>query len=137
MEEQFEERYRDVLQNIEGILMPIYDQHPKMTDYGAIYVMETLIKVFNAELQGRTAAIPQFQPYEQEAFDSVRAICYWRMGRGKMTDANGREMDLAVEPKTAEEIIACLKRVHKSIQFWQKRGGRRAYYEYVKEFIGQ
>jgi hypothetical protein len=136
MDEQFEERYRDVLQNIEGVLIPVYQQHPKMTDYGAIYVMETLIKVFNAESQGRSAAIPQFQPHEQEAFDSVRALCEWRMGRGKMTDDKGREIDMGLEPRTMEEIIACLKRIHKSIQFWQKRGGRRAYYEYVKQYIG-
>jgi hypothetical protein len=136
MEELFEERHRDVLQNIEGVLIPIYEQHPKMTDHGAVYVMETLIKVFNAESEGRTAAIPQFQPHEQEAFDSVRAVCNWRLGHGKLTDDKGREIDLALEPKTMEEIIACLKRIHKSIQFWQKRGGRRAYYEYVKQFIG-
>jgi hypothetical protein len=136
MEEPFEERYRGVLQNIEGVLMPVYDQNPKMTDYGAIYVMETLIKVFNAELQGRTAAIPQFQPHEQEAFDSVRAVCEWRLGRGKMTDEKGREIDMRIEPIAIEEIIACLKRIHKSIQFWQRRGGRRAYYEYVKQFTG-
>jgi hypothetical protein len=136
MEEPFEERHRGVLQNIEGVLIPVYDQHPKMTDYGAIYVMETLIKVFNAELQGRTAAIPQFQPHEQEAFDSVRAVCEWRLGRGKMTDEKGREIDMKIESNTMEEIIACLKRIHKSIQFWQRRGGRRAYYEYVKQFIG-
>jgi hypothetical protein len=135
MEELFEERYRDVLQNIEGALIPVYHQHPKMTDYGAIYAIETLIKVFNAESQGRTAAIPQFQPHEQEAFDSVRSVCEWRMGRGKMMDDKGREIDMGLEPRTMEEIIACLKRIHKSIQFWQKRGGRRAYFEYVKQFI--
>jgi hypothetical protein len=136
MEDQFEERYRDVLQNIEGVLITVYDQHPKMTDYGAIYAIETLIKLLNAESQGRTIAIPQFQPHEKEAFDSVMALCYWRMGRGKMTDEKGREIEMGLESKTMEEIIACLKRIHKSIQFWQKRGGRRAYYEYVKQFIG-
>jgi hypothetical protein len=135
MEEPFEERFRDVLQNIEGVLIPVYHQHPKMTDYGAIYVIETLIKVFNAESQGRTAAIPQFQPHEQEAFDSVKTVCEWRMGRGNMTDDKGSEIDMELEPVTMEEIIGCLKRIHKSIQFWQKRGGRRAYYEHVKQFI--
>jgi hypothetical protein len=137
MEEQFEARYRDVLQNIEGVLMPIYDNHPKMTDHASIYVLETLIKHFNAEAQGRTVAIPEFQPHEKQAFDSIRAICYWRMGVGKMEDDHGHELDLKIEPKTPEEIIACLKRIHKSVQFWLKRGGRRGYFEYVSQYLGR
>ncbi len=136
MEEDFEDRYRDALLNIEGVLLPVYDEHPKMTDHSSIFVIEILIKILTAESQGRTAAIPEFQPHEQEAFDSARAVCYWLSGRGKMTDEDGREIDAAITPITGEEAIACLKRIHKSIQFWQKRGGRRAYYEYVKRFIG-
>ena len=135
MAEQFEEEYRDVLQNIEGVLIPVYDEQPKMTDYSAIYAVETLIKVYSAELQGRTAAIPQFQTHEKEAYTHVKAICDWRLGRGTMKDEKGREMDLGLEPITVEEIIDCLKRIRKSIEFWQKRGGRRAYYEYVSQFI--
>ena len=135
MEEPFEKRYQYVLLNIESSLLPVYDDHPKMTDHAAIYAIETVIKALNAEAQGRTAVLPQFQPHEKAAYDSVSAICYWLMGQGKMTDENGRELTLKDAPKTLEEIIACLKRIHKSIQFWLKSGGRRGYYEYVSQYL--
>ncbi len=53
MAEKFEEQYRDVLQNIEFALVPVYREHPKMTDYGALYVVEPLIDTYNAEMQRR------------------------------------------------------------------------------------
>lgn len=136
MEESFEERYKDVLLNMESVLMPLYNQHAKMTDHSVIYAIETLIKSLNAEEQGRTITLPDFQPHEKDAFDSLRAISYWLMGKGQMTDENGQEIDMKLEPKTLEEIIACLKRIHKSVQFWLKRGGRRGYYEYVSKYLG-
>jgi len=94
-----------------------------------------LFKVYNAELQGRTATIPQFQTHEQQAYDDVKLMCEWRLGREKRVDENEREIDLGPEPITTEEIIACLKRIKKSIEFWQKRGGRRAYFDFVSKYV--
>jgi hypothetical protein len=56
-----------------------------------------------------------------------------------MTDEEVREVDMAITPPLQwKETIASLKRIHKSIQFWQKRGGRRGYYdEYVRRFMGR
>jgi hypothetical protein len=84
-----------------------------MTDHSSVFVIEILIKVLSAESQGRTATIPQFQPHEQEA--QRKAICFWLSGRGKMTDEEVREVDMAITPPplTMEETIASLKRIHK------------------------
>ncbi|MBO0800793.1 MAG: hypothetical protein J2P31_18405 [Blastocatellia bacterium] len=135
MEEPFEERYRDVLFSMENVLMPLYNKYAKMTDHSVIYAIETLIKSLNAEAQGRTVALPEFQPHEQDAFNSLRAISYWLMGQGQMTDEKGREIEREIGPKSREEIIECLKRIHKSAQFWLKRGGRRGYFEYVSQYL--
>lgn len=135
MSEPFEEQYRDVLHNIETALVDVYREEPKMTDHAALYAVETLIKVYQAELQGRTAALPQFQPFEQEAFDRVKVMSDWRLGREELVDQQENPVDLGMEPKTPEELIACLKRIKKSIEFWQKRGGRRAYFEFVTRFL--
>lgn len=135
MADDFEEQYMAVLQNIEFGLVSVYHEYPKMTDYGALYAVETLIKFYNAELQGRTIALPQFQPHEQAAYDRVKSICNWRLGRGGLKDEAGKELDVIDVPETPEEVIACLKRINKSIEFWQKRGGRRSYFDYVSQFI--
>lgn len=130
---EFEEQYRDVLQNIEFALVTTYRQEPKLTDHSALYVVETLIKIFNAEQQGRTAALPQFQPHEQAAYDRVKEMCDWRLGRAPLgAEQSAVMMD---DTKTPEEIIACLKRIQRSIQNWTKRGGRRGYFDFVSQYI--
>lgn len=134
MEEPFEEKYQSVLQNMEFALAQVYRAEAKMTDYAALYAVETLIKLYQAEQQGRTVAIPQFQPHEQQAFDSLKAMCEWRLGRQALVDEKGGELNID-NANTPDEIVACLKRIKKSIEFWQKRGGRRGYFEFVSRFL--
>lgn len=135
MEENFEEKYQAVLQNLEFALAQTYRTDPKMTDYAALYAVESLIKLYQAEQQGRASTTPQFQPHEQEAFDSVRALCDWRLGRQALVGDDEQEIAIGEQANTPDEIIACLKRIKKSIEFWQKRGGRRGYFEFVSRFL--
>jgi hypothetical protein len=128
------EEYMDVLQNIEFALVGVYDNNPTLTDTGTMYAVETLIKVYTGESRGREVALPQFKPEEREAYDAVKRMCDWRLGRSSMEDEKGKKVE-DVEPLTLEEINACLKRIQKSINTWYKRGGRRGYYEFVRQFI--
>ncbi len=129
------EEYLDVLQNIEVGLVSAYQDNPNLTDTGTMYAIETLIKVYSGQLQGREVALPQFKPEEQAAYDAARAMCEWRLGRATMKDNKGKEVKMDTEPLTVEEIIACLKRIRKSIETWYKRGGRRGYYEFVRQYL--
>jgi hypothetical protein len=129
------EEYLDVLQNIEFALVSVYQDNPGLNDTGTMYAVETLIKVYSGELQGREVALPQFKPEERAAYDAAKAMCDWRLGRSSMQDDKGKEVKLDVEPLTLEEIIACLKRIRKSIETWYKRGGRRGYYEFVRQYL--
>jgi hypothetical protein len=135
MEENFEEKYQTVLQNLEFALAQVYRSDPKMSDYAALFAVESLIKHYNAEQQGRTLAALQFQPHEQEAFDGVKAICEWRLGKQALVSENVEAVNIGDQANAPEEIIACLKRIKKSIEFWQKRGGRRSYFEFVSRFL--
>ncbi|MGH9840272.1 MAG: hypothetical protein ACREEM_15930 [Blastocatellia bacterium] len=135
MAEKFEEQYLDVLQNIEFGLVQAYRDNPNLVDTGTMYALDTLIKVYNGELQGREVALPPFKPEEQAAYDSVRGMCEWRLGRDHLKDKKGRNVDTEMSPRTVEEIIACLKRIRKSVEGWYKRGGRRGYYEFIRQFV--
>jgi hypothetical protein len=135
MAESLVEEYMDVLQNIEFALVGAYDRNPMLTDTGTMYVIETLIKVYSGELRGREVALPQFKPEEQDAYDAAKAMCDLRLGRNSMEDKKGEKVNIDGEPLTLEEIVACLKRILKSINTWYKRGGRRGYYEFVRQFI--
>jgi hypothetical protein len=106
-----------------------------LTDTGAIYAVETLIKVYTGELRGREVALPQFKPEELEAYDAAKAMCDLRLGRNSIEDEKSEKIEVGGEPLTLNEIIDCLKRILKSINTWYKRGGRRGYYEFVNQFV--
>jgi hypothetical protein len=135
MAEKFEDQYLDVLQNIEFALVSVYREHPKMTDWAAHYAVDTLIRTYSAEAQGRALPAIDFQPLEQEAYDRVKEMCDWRLGRKEFTGKTGKVVGAGMEPKSLEEIIACLKRIRTSIERWQKKMGRRGYFEFVNQFI--
>jgi hypothetical protein len=135
MAESLVEEYMDVLHNIEFALVGAYDRNPNLTDTGTMYSVEALIKVYTGELRGRAVAPPQFKPEERDAYDAAKAMCDFRLGRTSMEGEKGEKVEVEGEPLTLEEITACLKRILKSINTWYKRGGRRGYYEYVRQFI--
>ncbi|MCX7668798.1 MAG: hypothetical protein N2439_01835, partial [Anaerolineae bacterium] len=58
----------------------------------------------------------------------------WRLGKEKLmtdTDMPGPQP----EPVSAEVIIACLKRIRKSVQRWNREGGRQGYLTFISRFI--
>lgn len=135
MDEPFEKKYEDVLQNIEFSIVQVYREHPEMTDAEALNAVEAAIRFYQAEANKRNRPALRLSPLAQEAFNSAQAMCEWRMGRTHMLDENEQPVDLEMTPLTVDEIVACLKRIRRSIEFWNKRGGRQGYLNYVIEFL--
>jgi len=136
--ETFEEKYEDVLQNIEFALVQVYRRHKEMTDWEARDALNALIRTYKAEVRGRPAPALQLKPLVQEAYDSVKSMCDWRLGREQLLDKDDKPLDarkLGMKPKTVEEIIACLQRILRSVEHWQKEGGQRGYYNFVSQFL--
>jgi hypothetical protein len=131
----FEERYEDVLQNIEFAIVGVYHAHPEMVDFQAQTGLEWALRVYGAEQRGR-AAPPEPAGLPGEVGRAVKAMCDWRLGRSRMTAEDGQELAATIEPKTLDEIVACLKRVRRSIEFWTRKGGRQGYLEFVAGFVG-
>lgn len=132
----FEERYEDVLQNIEFGIIQVYHNHPEMTDWEALAAIEALLRTYRAEAKGRQAAPPSLNPLAEEVYDLVETMCEWRLGREMPFSAKeGEPMEFPVEPITLDELIACLKRVRKSIKFWSREGGRQGYLTFVSQFV--
>ncbi len=135
MAEPFEEKYEDVLQNIEFSIVQIYRAHPEMTDAEALNAVEATIRFYQAEANKRNPPPLRLSPLAQEAFNSAKAMCEWRMGRTHVLDEKNQPVDVEMTPRTVHEIVACLKRIRRSIEFWNKRGGRQGYLNYVIEFL--
>jgi hypothetical protein len=50
-------------------------------------------------------------------------------------NAAGETEEIRPVPITLDEMIACLKRVRRSVKRWTKEGGRRGYLDFVDGFF--
>jgi hypothetical protein len=132
----FEKQYEDVLQNIEFAIVAVYRENRELSDWSVEAALDGLLRTYQAEARGRTAPKLRFSDLEQQLFDRIRAMCEWRLGREQIvTEANEQPIEFEIAPITLEELLACLKRVRKSVDRWHKSGGRRGYLDFVSRFI--
>src|SRR5688572_220041 len=131
MVQKFEERYEDVLQNIEFSIVQVHRGHPDLLDYDVDAALEALISRYGAEARGRTPREHTLPGLRGEVYDAVLYICEWRLGRAALHDEPATED----ERKTAEELAACLKRVRSSVQRWTKERGRQGYLTFIARFV--
>ncbi len=131
----FEEQYESVLQNIEAGVVQVYHQRPELSDGDVELALEALIQFYNAEVRGKPIALRELPGIQGEAVRAAKAMCELRLGRGELLDEHDQPIDLQLTPITPAEIVACLKRLRKSVQFWTKSGGRQGYLTYIVEFL--
>jgi hypothetical protein len=147
MEPEFEEKYKKELLAMESAIVSIYDDNPQMADYSVMEALDNLIRFYEAESSGRTASSRRMEPLDQQVYKKVGATCELLMHRGKLvnedgSDANFDELspdELALVPPnipqiTLEEVLACLKRIRKSVTRWNKANGRRGYLNFVQQY---
>jgi hypothetical protein len=135
MTEPFEDRYFDVLQDIESVIVSVDRQYPETNDQHVKKVLDALIRSYEVEARGYSLPTPKFTPPTKVLYDNLRLICDWRLGKELLTDEDSRPLELTGGQKTIKEIIACLKRIRLSIKM-HKSGGQRGYLNFVSQFIG-
>ena len=128
----FEDQYLDVLQNIEFAIISVYRQQPSLRDSVVLRAVEALIDYYRAEARGQTPKPGKLPETEAEIFARVQKLCEVRLGRGGLGIAPEH---LPAHDKTVEEIVACLRRIRKSVERWNKRGGQQGYVTFVNQFI--
>jgi hypothetical protein len=67
----------------------------------------------------------------QRVFSSVQPICEWRLGRASSLDSTG--LPDSVVPIV--ELVACLRKIQKSVAFWSQQGGRQGYLNFVSPYL--
>ena len=90
-----------------------------MTDWDTLKALDTLIRFYNK------GTAPDLKDPVLNAYESTKAMCDFRLGRGGVTNQDGDELAIAVALLENEEIVACLKRIKRSVEKWQRQGGRR------------
>jgi hypothetical protein len=130
-----EDTYADVLQNIESAIVKIYRQQPGLLDYDVEGGLNGLIVEYKAEHLNRPAPSLRLAERETLIYQAVKDVCEWRLGREEFITAKGGDFLPPPAPKTVEEIIACLQRIRKSVQKWNRQGGRQGYLYFIVQYV--
>ena len=130
-----EDQYPDVLQNLEFGIVASYREHPEMSDYDVTRVLEVLLDRYKGEKIGRPGREVNLSDVERHLLDSVRGMCEWRLGRERPPGTPAGAEELAPEPITLDVLILCLKRLLKSVKFWNKDGGRQGYLNFIIQYV--
>lgn len=125
------EDYDDVLQNLEMSVISLYRRNPEMTDYVALRAYEAAYEFYRAEQRGHAAKPHGLTGLDAATCEAVCAICEFRLGRDPGPDPKGP----AVEPISAEEMVACLRRLMRSVKLHTERAGRQGYLNFVAHFL--
>jgi hypothetical protein len=129
-----EDEFTDVLQNIEFGIVRVFRADNSLLDLDAKDAIAALIRHYRAEQEQRTPPEVPLGDKAQRIFDSVLPFCEWCLSRtGPVVPA-----ELGPGPKvpnTLDEIGACLRRIQKSIDLWNKRNGRQGYLSFVAQYV--
>ena len=130
-----EDEFLDVLQNIEFAIVTVYRQNPSLTDYDVDNVLNALIRAYRSQQQDRVFSPPAMKPQAEEVYQRVKQMCEWRLGREELVGSTRKPKGPSPSSISFDEIIACLKRIRKSVDLWNKRGGMQGYLQYIDQFI--
>ena len=132
-----EEEHEDVLQNIEAFIMEVFRAHDHMVDTDVMRALDAGLVYFNDVRREHTPKEPRLSGHSVLVFDAVKTVCNVRLGREEL-DARTKakdNLDLSGGDVSPEVILACLRKIRKSVDRWNKQGGRQGYLRFVAQFI--
>ena len=120
------------LQNIEFAIVSVYRKQHDLRDIEVIRALDALVDVYRAEARGHTPKDMSLTGAEDMVFQRTKEMCEHRLGRqGAVT-----RTQMAFEgDKTAHDILACLRKIRRSVERWHKPGGQQGYLQFVSEFV--
>jgi hypothetical protein len=133
-----EEDHLDVLQNLEFAIIEVYKKTPDLIDAEVLTAIESLIRTYGAEAQGKSIGARPIRGVSQLVAERVKLMCELRLERSPSANPGMELTNQAIGdlPKISLEVlVACLKRIQSSIHFWTKKNGRQGYLDYIQRFI--
>ena len=134
--EKFEEKYIDQLRSLELAIVRVYRAQAELVDHQTLTAVNALVRVYTAVSRRRSPPTIKMDAFSQQVFDDVKPVCEGWLGQGPHFNDFRQKVKLKEEEYlSVSEIIACLKRIRKSIKMWQKEGGRQGYYQFINQFL--
>ena len=127
-----EETHLDVLQNLEFAIVSVYRERGDLLDYDVMRALDALIDVYRAESRRHTPKTLNLPEVESHVAQRVQEMCEFRLGRKELTGGIEAEPGEII---TAEEIVSCLRKIRKSVDRWNRQGGKQGYLQFVDEYV--
>jgi hypothetical protein len=130
-----EDEHTDILQNIEFAIVSVHQRNLTLVDFEVDNALNALIAHYQAQAIGRAARPIRLNERSQQVYEMMKTMCEWRMGNDAALSEDMRTRGPKLPPVSADVILACLKRIRKSVQRWNKEGGRQGYLTFIGRFI--
>jgi predicted RND superfamily exporter protein len=127
----YEEKYKDILQNLETAIISVYRKRTDLTDYEVMEALEALISHYRAEEINKESMPPKLSEKSSRVYSEVLSMSEGRMGK----ESKYSELFKLSEHSSIKDIIACLKTILASVKKWNKADGRQGYLNFVNKFI--
>lgn len=102
-----------------------------LTDYEVDSALESLLRTYAGEASGKPPVLPH-NPLSLKVYESVRGACDFRL-RKTPRETKAKKFP-EIEPVLMDLMLKCIKRVRKSVQYWNKQSGTRGYLDYIRQF---
>lgn len=125
-----DDKYLDVLQNIEFNIVEVYRVDRSLLDLDAKEAIDALVRYYRAIEDDRVPPDLSLSEPGGRVFDSVKKVCEWRLGKSPLPGSS--EM---IEAIPVSELVGCLRKIQKSIPRWSGQGGRQGYLKFVSQYV--
>lgn len=121
----------DILQNLEFAIVQTCRRHREMTDHVAHRAYETAFDLYRAEMRGGRPRPQNLTGVDLDAFDALKAMCEFRLGRGASPVAGVER----IPGIPIELLVECLRELRKSVERHTKMSGRQGYLTFIERFL--
>lgn len=127
-----EEEFPDVLLSLESAIRGVHKQHPDLQDFQVSSAIESLERTYAGESRGRAPVLPK-GAMAMEVYKAVKTASELHLGRESAVDLSSQPLNF--DPITTGDLLACLKRLRKSVNYWNKESGSQGYLGYIRQIM--
>lgn len=126
---RIEEEFESTLRELETAIVAVYRKDSNLLDTEVMRALEASINLYSAEQHRRAPREMSLNEQERLVCEAVKKTCETLLGRPA---PEGKENSQRL---TLDELVRCLKRIRKSVEFWYQSSGRQGYLKYVRSFV--
>lgn len=132
----FEDDFFSVLLSIETAISSLYAENPNLLDFNVDKALNGAVRTLNNRKRDRKPPTLKLKGDEVEMYDRFMTVVDLYRGEAEFMDKQDEPVDVEVDILTYDELIACFKRIQKSIKQMSSQG-RQGYLEFIKQFFGE